>query len=192
MGNEIDLPYFCPHRRSPPELLLLRACCSEAAPRLGSLQVTQSCPSSIAAFVLTGTARTGAHPITIRCIWAPRRPPASTAARGRGTHCIGKDGPRKAKAGCILERPPSSQWAGTSLSLARHCSSALMEHHGESSHLPSSFPLPHLPHARHTLALPHLDTSAVALQLGVPRTQVLLAPGNTCGTWQVMVASLLL
>lgn len=42
MGNEIDLPYFCPHRRSPPELLLPRACCSEAAPRLGSLQVTQS------------------------------------------------------------------------------------------------------------------------------------------------------
>uniref|UniRef100_A0A8C0HMK0 RELL2 n=1 Tax=Buteo japonicus TaxID=224669 RepID=A0A8C0HMK0_9AVES len=65
------------------------------------------------AFVPTVTARMGAHHITTQCIWAPRRPLASTAARGRGTPCIDKDGPRMAKAGCILERLPSSQWAGT-------------------------------------------------------------------------------
>lgn len=34
--------HSCPRRRSPPELLLLRACCSEAAPRLGRLlQITR-------------------------------------------------------------------------------------------------------------------------------------------------------
>lgn len=66
-------------------------------------------PFPLTAFVPTATARMGAHHTTTRCIWAPRRPPASTAARGRGTRCTGKEGPRMAKAGCILERPPSSQ-----------------------------------------------------------------------------------
>jgi len=37
MSTSHHCPHSCPHRRSPPELLLLRTCYSEAAPRLGNL-----------------------------------------------------------------------------------------------------------------------------------------------------------
>lgn len=108
-------------------------------------------PFPLAAFVLTVTARTGAHHTTTRCIWAPRRPPASTAARGRGTRCTGKEGPRMAKAGCIPERPPSSQWAGTGMSLA------LME---QALWRDFSVPLPHLPCARYPLLRPRASRTS--------------------------------
>lgn len=113
-------------------------------------------PFPLAAFVPTATARTGAHHTTTRCIWAPRRPPASTAARGRGTRCTGKEGPRMAKAGCIPERPPSSQWAGTGTSLA------LMEQELQRDF---SVSLPHLPCARYPLLKPR---ATCLLHLQIP------------------------
>uniref|UniRef100_A0A8U7P7T1 RELL2 n=1 Tax=Corvus moneduloides TaxID=1196302 RepID=A0A8U7P7T1_CORMO len=110
------------------------------------------------AFVPTAAARTGGPHITTRCTWAPRRPPASTAARGRGTRCSARGGPRRAKAGCILERPPSSQWAGTQMSFARRFPAAT----STTGSSPVLLFLPRSPQARLPLAVPRGDASASA------------------------------
>uniref|UniRef100_A0A8C5U067 RELT like 2 n=1 Tax=Malurus cyaneus samueli TaxID=2593467 RepID=A0A8C5U067_9PASS len=97
------------------------------------------------ASVLTAAARTGPHPITTRCTWAPRRRPASTAARRRGARCSARGAPRRAGAGCIPERPPSSQWAGTAVSFARHLPAGTSPLGSLQS--PCSFRLPCSPHS---------------------------------------------